>query len=113
MDIPLALMALVYSWLFFSYGSLLPRDIFLPSVTHLDWETMSTMPTGRQDLQLLRRNEAGCHLQGDFWAWPGRIQCCLQLNLCQQLARKQTTQSSCPMIPGAENYLRTWGGDVT
>lgn len=59
MDIPLALMALVYSWLFFSYGSLLPRDIFLPSVTHLDWETMSTMPTGRQDLQLLRRNEAG------------------------------------------------------
>lgn len=49
----------VYSWLFFFYGSLLPRDVFLSSVTHLDWETMSTMPTGRQDLQLLQRNEAG------------------------------------------------------
>lgn len=32
--------ACVYSCLFFFYGSLLPRDIFLLSVTHLEWETV-------------------------------------------------------------------------
>ena len=114
MDTPLALVAFVLFLALLFLWPTLPQRYSSPSSDPPGSGKLCTTPTDCWDQQLGQRNEAGSAAPSSGWLLgPALPQDCLGLNLCQELMLKRTTQSSCPVTWGVENFFRIWDGAVT